>query len=256
MILDQKLFDAVCDLATRVTVDQIFIGLGYTSVTTSDGNVGLAATATARDGRLSGNLNMADYEQRPAMDLLEGIFSSEAMLRTMALALINALNNTNALQLAEDSQNRALFERFDILGGRHVAMVGYFPPLARFLEKQQVPLSIIDNARGIGDKKTFYRGLSDWAEILVLTATSIVNRTMEEILDHTSPLVQTVVLGPSTPMLPEAFSHLPVHMLAGSAISTPNEVLKAVRHGGGTRALKPFSRKVYWCAGMATIAKG
>ena len=255
MILDQKLFDSVSNLAAQVTVDQVFIGLGYTAVTTSDGSIGLAATATARDGCQSGNLDMADYEQRSAMDLLEGIFSSEPMLRTMALALINALNNTRAMQLDEDSQNRVLFERFDILGGRRVAMVGYFPPLARFLEKERVPLSIIDNARGIGDKKTFYRELSDWAEVLVLTATSIVNRTMEEILDHTSPLVQTVVLGPSTPMLPEAFTHLPVHMLAGSAITTSREVLKTVRHGGGTRALKPFSRKIYWYADKDTLAK-
>jgi uncharacterized protein (DUF4213/DUF364 family) len=127
-------------------------------------------------------------------------------------------------------------------------MVGYFPPLVRFLEKKQVPLSVIDNARGIGDKKSFYGQLADWAQVLILTATSIVNNTMEDILSHAGPGLETVVLGPSTPMLPEAFAHLPVHMLAGSAIIGPVGAMKAVRHRGGTRALKPFTRKVYWCA--------
>jgi uncharacterized protein len=248
MILNQRLFQSVCDLAGRVTVDQVTIGLGYTAVTTSDGGIGIAATGVALDGSHSGNMDVADYEGRPAVDLLEGILASDPMLRTMALALINALNNARAMQLPEDATNQILFDRFDILSGRRVAMVGFFPPLVRFLEKKQVPLSVIDNARGIGDKQTFYRQLADWAELLFLTATSIVNGTMEELLSHAGPQVETVVLGPSTPILPDAFDHLRVHMLAGSAITDRDGALKAVRHGGGTHALKPFSRKVYWCA--------
>lgn len=249
MILNQKLFESVGDAAERVTVTQVTIGLGYTAVTTSDGGIGIAATGVALDGSHAGNMDIPDFEGRPAIDLLEGILASDPMLRTMALALINALNNASAMQLPEDATNQILFDRFDILNGRRVAMVGYFPPLVRFLEKKQVPLSVIDKARGIGDKQTFYDQLSDWAEILILTATSIVNRTMEEILSHAGPQLKTVILGPSTPMLPGAFNHLPVHMLAGSAITNRESALKAVRHGGGTRALKPFSRKIYWCAG-------
>lgn len=247
--LDQKLYDAAIDLADRVRVERVTIGPGYTAVITSNGGAGIAATARSRDGALPGNLNMIDYENMPTMDLLQGILSSDPMLRTVALALINALNNTRAMAFAEDSQSRALLDRFDILGGRRVAMVGYFPPLVRMLEEKRVPLSVIDNARGIGNKEIFYRDLSDWAEVLILTATSITNRTMEEILDNTGAGVRTVVLGPTTPMLPEAFDRLPVHMLAGSAITDAGEALKAVRHGGeGMRALRPFTRKVYWCA--------
>ena len=248
MILNQKLFESVCDVANRVTVKQVFIGLGYTAVTTSDGGFGIAATGVALDGSHSGNLDIADYEGRPAIDLLAGIQASDPMLRTLSLALINALNHSRAIQYPEDSRNRILFDHFDILGGARVAMVGYFPPLVRFLEKKQIPLSVIDSARGIGDKKTFEDQLENWAEVLILTATSIINSTMEELLSHAGPQLKTVILGPSTPMLPDAFTHLRVHMLAGSAITDHPGALKVVRHGGGTRALKPFSRKVYWCA--------
>jgi uncharacterized protein (DUF4213/DUF364 family) len=247
MILNQKLFESVCTAAVRVTVDQVMIGLGYTAVSLSDGGIGIAATGVAIDGSHSGNMDVVDYEGRPAVDLLEGIRMPDPMLRTMALALINALSQPCALTLPEDTRNRILFDRFGILDGARVAMVGYFPPLVRFLEKKQIPLSVIDDTRGIGDKKTFYRQLGDWAQVLILTATSIVNGTMEDILCHAGPGLETVVLGPSTPMLPQAFAHLPVHMLAGSAVMDREGALKAVRHGGGTRALKPFTRKVYWC---------
>jgi uncharacterized protein len=49
-------------------------------------------------------------------------------------------------------------------------------------------------------------------------------------------------------MIPKAFDHLPVNMLAGSAVTDRQRTLKIVRHGGGTRALKPVTRKVYWLA--------
>ncbi len=247
MILNHKLFESVCATADQVSVDQVMIGLGYTAVSLSDGGIGIAATGVSLDGSHAGNMDVVDYEGRPAVDLLEGIRVPDPMLRTMALALINALSQTRAIKLPEDTKNRFLFDRFGILDGARVAMVGYFPPLARFLEKKQIPLSVIDDARGIGDKQTFYRQLADWAQVLILTATSIINGTMEDILSHAGPRLKTVVLGPSTPMLPEAFAHLPVHMLAGSAVMDPEGAMKAVRHGGGTRALKPFTRKVYWC---------
>ena len=248
MILDRKLFASAAETAGRVMIEQVAVGAGYTAVTTSDGGLGIAATGVDRSGRQRGAASAAGYAGRPALDLLAGIEASNPMLRTMALALINAINQTRAGQFPEDAGNRILFDRFDIVGSRRVAMVGYFPPLVRYLEQERIPLSVIDDARGIGDKKAFNRQLEDWAEVLLLTATTIVNSTMEDLLRHAGPQLKTAVLGPSTPMLPEAFSHLPVHMLAGSAITDRAAALRIIRQGGGTRELKAFSRKVYWCA--------
>jgi uncharacterized protein (DUF4213/DUF364 family) len=112
-------------------------------------------------------------------------------------------------------------------------MVGYFPPLVHRLEKENVSLSVVDDARGMGDKKTFYKQLDGWADVLLITATSILNNSTETILSQAGPDLKIVLLGPSTPMIPEAFAHLPVHMLAGSAITDPQRALKIVRHSGG-----------------------
>lgn len=54
----------------------------------------------------------------------------------------------------------------------------------------------------------------------MLTSTSILNNTTEEILSRLAPGVKVVMLGPSTPMVAAAFSHLPVHILAGTVPST------------------------------------
>ena len=251
MILNQKLLDCITPAAEGVTVHQVTIGLGYTVVTTSRGDIGIAATGVAMQGCCAGNLDVVDYEERPAVDLLQQILNNDPVARTMALALINALNYQQAGNLPEDDGNQVLFDRFGILSGSRVAMVGYFPPLVRFLESRNVPLEVVDDAKGIGDKATFYRRLDSWADVLLITATSIINNSTETILSYAGPDVKTVLLGPSTPMLPEAFSHLPVHMLAGTVITHPQKALKIIRHGGGARTLKPVSRKVYRMTGIA-----
>lgn len=245
MELNRNLFESLSAAAGRVTIDQVSIGLGYTAVTTSDGGIGIAATNMPTDGKIGKPPELVDYEGRSAAELLSCILAPDPMGRAMALALINALNHTQARLLPEDPENTILFSRFGILAGARVAMVGYFPPLVRFFEKREIPISIIDNARGLGDKKTFYHQLENWADVLLLTATSIINNTIEQLLSHAAPRLKTVILGPSTPMLPSAFTHLPVHMLAGIAITNRSAALKIVRHGGGTREMKPFSRKVY-----------
>jgi hypothetical protein len=245
MLLNQKLYDCMIPAAESVNVDQITIGLGYTAVTTSRGDIGIAATGVAMDECCAGNLEVEDYEDRPAGDLLKQILSEGPMARTLALALINALNHRRVQDLPGDADNQVLFDRFKILSGARVAMVGYFPPLVRLLESKSVPLMVIDDAKGVGNKAAFYDHLDGWADVLLITATSIINNSTEKILSHTGPNVKAILLGPSTPMLPEAFTHLPIHMLAGTAITDAASALKVVRHGGGARTLKPVSRKVY-----------
>jgi uncharacterized protein (DUF4213/DUF364 family) len=245
MELSRKLLACMTPAAEGVTVHQIIIGLSYTAVTLFNGDVGIAATGIAQAASCAGSWDVPDCEDRPASDLLVHITASDPMTRTMALALVNALNHRHVRQLPEDDGNRMLLDRFAILSGARVAMVGYFPPLVRLLESHQVPMTIIDDTRGLGDKAAFKRQLHDWADVLLITATSIINNTTEAILSHAGPELKTILLGPSTPMVPEAFDHLPIHMLAGTAIVDPEGSLKTIRHGGGARALKPHGRKVY-----------
>ena len=245
MALNQNFFDCMSAAAEGVTVEQVTIGIGYTAVKTSLGHVGIAATGIVLSDASADSLKIEDFEGRPAAQLLQRIIDDDPMTRTMAMALINALNRPATLTLPEDPDNRILFDRFGILSGAKVAMVGYFPPLVHFLESKKIPLTVVDDGRGIGDKSDFYRKLKSWADVLLLTATSIINNSIEDVLDHAGARLKTICLGPSTPMLPAAFKGFPVHMLAGSAIIDGPGLIKIIRHGGGARSLRTVSRKVF-----------
>jgi uncharacterized protein (DUF4213/DUF364 family) len=245
MELNNRLYNLFADKAQNVTVDIVCIGLGYTAVTTSDGGIGLAYTYF-HDKTSCMLLNRAvDYEGRPFSELLEYINSENTIERSMALALVNALNYDQALKLPEDRNNQILFNEFNIGKGTRIAMVGYFGPLVEALKRHGANLEILDESRKLGQEKEFYKKLGKWADVLFLTSTSILNNTSEKILGHTHPDIKTVMLGPSTPMVKKAFEHLPVHMLAGTVPLDKNKILKSVRHGMGTPILHRFSRKSY-----------
>ena len=245
MILNDKLFNTFIDKAQKVQVDMLCLGLGYTAVVTSDGGMGIAYTYFA-DKKSCMLLNEAvDYENRPASELLEKIKSKNTIERSMALALVNALNHQNALQLPEDKNNEIMFDKFNITMGTKVAMVGYFGPLIKHFEQKGAVLEILDQSRELGQREDFYNKLKNWAEVLFLTSTSILNNSTEDILANVRARVKTIMLGPSTPMVAEAFDHLPVHMLAGTVPLDKDRLLKAIRHGMGTPVLHRFSRKSY-----------
>ena len=245
MILNDNLYGFFCDQAKNVRIDFLCLGLGYTAVATSDGGIGIAYTYFA-DKKSCMVLNEAiDYEGRPAIALLEKIKSERPIERSMALALVNALNYQHALQLPEDENNEIMFEQFKITKGTKVAMVGYFGPLIKRFEQREAVLDILDQSRGLGRIEDFYKKLKNWADVLFLTSTSILNNSTEEILANVQDNVQTLMLGPSTPMVAGAFDHIPVHMLAGTVPLDRENIIKAVRHGMSTPVLHRFSRKSY-----------
>lgn len=245
MNLNTRLYEIFLDQAQNVTVEILSLGLGYTAVTTSDGGIGLSYTYFG-DKKSCMVLNKhIDYEGKSADQLLEKINSDNTVERSMALALINALNYNDALNLPEDDNNNIMFEKFNIGRGRRVAMVGYFGPLVRHFEEMGVSAEILDTSRGLGQKEEFYNKLKNWAQVLLLTSTSVLNNSTEEILANVGENVKTVMLGPSTPMAADAFEHLPVHMLAGTVPTDKEKTLKAIRHGMGTPVLHKYSRKVF-----------
>ena len=245
MELNNRLYDIFMEKAKGIAIDTITIGLGYTAVETSDGGIGISYTYFESKKSCTLNKSYYDYEGESCLPLLKKIKSEDPIQRSMALALINALNYREAALLPVDRSNNIMFDKFGIKEGTRVAMVGFFGPLIDIFKDKKASLEIIDKSRSIGSEEDLYKRLEDWAEVLFLTSTSILNNTTEDILGKVGKDVKTVMLGPSTPLVGKAFEHLPVHMLAGTVAVEREGVLKAIRHGAGTPVIHKYSKKSY-----------
>ena len=80
--------------------------------------------------------------------------------------------------------------------------------------------------------------------VALITATSIVNHSMDEFIPAASNCREVALLGPTTPLLPDVFRDTPVTCLSGVVVSNPEQVLRVVSCPGGMRQLKRFVDKV------------
>lgn len=264
--LVENLYDLFHARARALKVAHLCAGLQYTAVVTGAGGTGIAYTSAEGGGCCPKGKAYRDYEGESAAELLELIKSPSPLERSMALALINAINHETICKLAEEPGDSAWMDSLGIGQKSRVAMVGLFGPLMKPLKERGAEVEVIErNARHAqagdfgaprifsgGEKTLFYDRLAQWAEVLILTSTSILNGTTEEVLGRTDSKVKAIMLGPSTPMAPEAFAGLPVRMLGGTVVVDGEAVLRAVRHGAGTPVIHRFSRKVL----MAVLPDG
>lgn len=244
MKINTTLFELFEKKAKKTLVTHLCMGLGYTAVTTSDGGIGIAYTFFENKTTCMVQKAYENPEGKPAIGLVEHILSESPILRTQALAAINALNHAALASLAEAPDNGDLLDLLGVEKGTRVAMVGAFNPLIKLLREKEAELVLMDTGKGIGDEKAFYSKLGSWADVLILTATTLLNNTTEAILQQAGGGVRTVLLGPSTPLIKEAFSGLSIQFLAGTVPVDRDATIRAIRHGTGTPVIQKFGRKV------------
>ena len=156
---------------------------------------------------------------------------------TVAMAAINcSLNHYElppGITLAPDANNANLvvFEHFlPQLQGKKVVVVGRYPGIERYAE--QLNLSVIERQPGAFDypdpAAEFLLPSADW---VFLTASSITNKTfprLAELAQHAT----TVLMGPTTPWLPE-LHEFAIDYLAGIEVIDPIKVSRIAAEGGG-----------------------
>ncbi|MBT3327858.1 MAG: DUF364 domain-containing protein [Gemmatimonadales bacterium] len=235
--------------AREVAVADVRIGLGYTAVLLADGRTGVAYTFRdeARGG-CSVFTGLRPLSGRPAADLLALLESHDAIEAGVGLACANALANRNEIEHLKGD----ILEHLDVRPKDDVAMVGYFGPLVKALRKRSRSLTIFERVAAptelLRPQEEALAALPR-CQIVLLTATSIINHTLDGLLDAARGCRQVAVLGPSTPLLAEAFSTTGVTLLSGVVVIAADEVLRVVSEGGGMRQFSRHVRKVSTKAG-------
>lgn len=258
MNIKKELYKHFFPVAGNKIIDHVLIGIKYTAVQISNGGLGIGYTwnvaHTDKEKKNYSNGNdcpkagkiFQNFEGENSRLLLDFLNSTNPLQISMSLALVNALNTDFALKLDEDKkENSKLFKALDIKNGKRVAMVGYFKPLAMLLHKLDVNFYIHDQFHSIGSKEELYSRIVNWADSLILTSTSIIGGTFEEIMNYCPKELPVALLGPSTPLVPEIFRHYNIRYLGGTVPIDIESTLKVIRQGGGTRDFQKYGKKVF-----------
>jgi uncharacterized protein (DUF4213/DUF364 family) len=221
----------------------IRIGLGYTAVRLENGNCGLAYTLHEKEyesccvipeaGMLAG---------RTASELIPWMGSADVTACAVGLATLNAIVSPPATAVESD-----ILDLLPVGPEDTVGMIGYFGPLVEPLRKQARAVHIFERK---SDPE--YEILPESAtpvllpqcQVVVMSATTLLNHTIDALLELSKKAREIAILGPSTPFLPEIFGHHGVTLLSGLQAADPAKILQIVSEGGGTRQFLRAVRKL------------
>jgi hypothetical protein len=236
--ITKRIIGLLTPSASGLKAADVRIGLGYTCVRLSNGNAGLAWTAKSSSETCTHELKAGTLAGSTALELLQKLDSEgNPLARSIGLAAANAL----AVGLPRPvSRKEDTLDIINIKSDDRVVMVGYFGPLITAIRMTGCRLDIVELKTGITGVLTPDEGKKALAEctVAIITGTSIVTNTIDELLSSLGRPRAAVILGPSTFMLPQVFAGTPVTHLAGAWVMDADRVVKIVSEGGGTMILK------------------
>jgi uncharacterized protein (DUF4213/DUF364 family) len=240
--------DVILDSTRNVPLADLLdirIGPFWTVVNTSIG-AGMASILRS-ETHLRGTIPIADAGRLDGcspLELAALMRSSSPPEAAIGLATANALLAATVNGLTEEKAVSILRERG---AGKRVAMIGHFP-FADELRESCDELLVFERGvnRRDGDlgDEAIEELLPD-ADVVAVTATTLLNRTLPSVLAGVRDDAFVMLLGPSTPLTP-AIHRFGFDVLCGTVIDDPDGVLRAVEQGAVTRQITGVRRVCLW----------
>ena len=237
----RRLYDAVSREAEKCVVEDIRFGLSYVGVRLDNQRVGLAAlllhelppgcSVFPDAGKLAGTR---------ASSLLKNIVEGRNPLeKALGLATANAMMHPETT-----GDERDALSIINLTPKDRVAMVGLFTPMVPKIEATGAKLSVIEKnpARMKVPGREVREKILRECTVAIITATTLLNDTLENVLADLGEPRHVALLGPSTPLCPEIFRGTPVTHLGGSIVRDADKVMQIISEGGGTTAMRPYLR--------------
>jgi uncharacterized protein len=225
----QMLNDLLGKVRTDAPVGEVRRGVHWTAVVSR--YCGLASTLDAPSPDFRGDRILAGMT---ALQLARSCLSDDIPTASLGLAALNSLIDVDMEKWADVDGLKLVH---DMGKGKNISVIGHFPFLED-LGKIAANLWIIEKRPGPGDipeeRGQEYIARSD---IVVISATTLINHTLQGILGSCREGSIKMLLGPSTPMS-EVFFDYGIDILSGSVVADREKLLKLVDKGAGYAAIK------------------
>ena len=230
----------------EITVDKVILGLGYTGVMLSTGHAGVCFTFQTeisphccqvykRAGKLAGSKAMELASMAKSWDLSESVIGMATVNALSSIAI--AKNNETYVISKGNILDQIAFRKSDV-----VVLVGKIAPLTERIQGKVEKLFVLekDLMRREGGilPDTACEEVLPKASIAIITGTTIVNGTMDRLIELSKGARETAVVGASASVLPDPLFEHGVTIVGGITVLDPDKLLQIVAEGGGTKQLK------------------
>jgi len=247
-----------------IRIDDLVIGIFFTGVKLSTGHAGVAFTpigeipeAVCCPTTAARMPQAGELEGTSISEIIKYSLDPNVVKSAIGVATLNALS-----QLILESGNGKEYETIrdqdgfnllNIQAHETVSLIGAFGPYIRRLKTMGNPFFVIEkNSQTLRlDEMKHFKPESEMRDALeksgvaILTGTSIVNHTIDQILSLLRNGIRTAIIGPTASLIPDAFFHKGIRIMAGLQISNPDLMIKILKQGGsGYHLMKECGKKI------------
>lgn len=232
----------------EIEVKDVRIGLAYTGVLLSENYGGVACTPLYEFSCCPALGFAGSLKGKTADKVLELALSENPLEAAVGIATANTLSHMLRDMEPEHFQY-SCSDILDLIKPRdRVAMIGYFGPLVPRILKITEKLTVLEK-REIESPKTRTlpsekaREILPVSDVIILSASTLANRTFDELLSLRGAAREVVLLGPSAPLYPAPFFKKGITAIMGTRIIDPWTMLTVVSEAGGTKKLHQYCGK-------------
>jgi len=229
------------------------VGLSRTAVvaeTEAGIRCGLAATLSNVEFRhhTQPSVRKAGHLHEMTSADLAGLVESRSFTEvSIGLATINALLPRNPAQWVDLHAEDYLIEHG---ANKNIVVVGRFPFIDR-LKPIAKNLWVLELNPKEGDLPAEAAPkVVPQADVVAITATTLINKTYQSLIELCQPQTRVVLVGPSTPLSPVMYDY-GIDVLSGTIVTDPQEVLTGIGQGISFHQLR--KKKV---VRLVTLQKG
>ncbi|MHA2283596.1 MAG: Rossmann-like domain-containing protein [Promethearchaeota archaeon] len=241
-------------------ISKVVLGLGYTGVKVStqenDSFLGLAATIPS----IINNPNCSKIEfagnltKKTLFELMEWSFDPPNIRKIVGLATLNAASQhifkikNSYIRLKND-----LLSHLNIDEASKITVVGLMKPFIRKLSKISKSITLVEDSIPVTEEFNEFtfrstiehlRNEDFSTDLLFCTGTSLINNTLEKILELFRKKARNIILmGPSASMIPDVLFENGVNIVGGMEIIDSKATMRVLQEGGGTKLFKKYGKK-------------
>jgi uncharacterized protein (DUF4213/DUF364 family) len=218
-------------------VVHVNIGLHWTAVQVNvEGQIRCGLASTLHNDHKHGFpdiLQVGELETLSGLELAVFIKHKKSILTSVGAASINALLPQHPETWIDLNAEEVIAEHG---ANKRVVLIGHFPFIDRLRHRVGELIILELNPRPGDLPSSIAKDVIPSADVVAITAMTLLNHTLEDLLKLCTPKAMVIMLGPTTPLSPVMFDH-GIHLLCGSVVEAIDPVFRAVRHGANFRQL-------------------
>ncbi len=168
--------------------------------------------------------NPAQVVAKPVLEVAAGFLDSDPLTKALGLGALNALGQ-HLLQAGGYRLDHTTdpLGQLDLDRGRHVGMVGFFPPLVELLQQRGTALTVIEKDTQFLAEQGNFTVTLDPAHLagcdrVLVTGSTLMNDTLDGVLACCDNNARVALIGPTAACLPDPLFERGVDVVGSSTV--------------------------------------